>query len=87
MTDTTVKIKVLGSGCHACDLLETNVRDILATLNIAAEIEHVRDVNEIANYGIMGTPALVVNNEILLAGRTLPKSKLTELLKEKLVKK
>ena len=55
---------------------------IIAELNIAAGIEHVRDPLEIGNYGIMGMPALIINGEVKAAGSVPPKNKLKEWLLE-----
>ncbi|UCE20484.1 MAG: thioredoxin family protein [Gemmatimonadota bacterium] len=64
-----MEIKILGPGCARCDKLEQDVRTILTELNIAAEVLHVRDPMAIADYGIIGTPALVVNGIIKSAGK------------------
>jgi small redox-active disulfide protein 2 len=62
-------IKVLGGGCANCNRLEKMVKDTLVELNIDAEIGHVRDLNDIVEYGIMSTPGLVINEEVKSAGR------------------
>jgi len=77
-------IRILGPGCAACENMEKDVRAILSELNIAADVDHVRDVNKIAEYGMARTPSLVINDEIVLNGRSLPKSQLKKLLEEKL---
>ena len=77
-------IRILGPGCTACETMEKNVRAILAELNIPADIDHIRDVNKIAEYGMARTPSLLINEEIVLNGRSLPKSQLKKLLEEKL---
>lgn len=77
-------IRILGPGCAACDTMEKDVKAILAELNIAADIDHVRDINQIAEYGMVRTPSLVINDQIVLNGRSLPKSQLKKLLEEKL---
>jgi small redox-active disulfide protein 2 len=77
-------IKILGPGCYACEQLERDMKAILAEMNIAAEVVHVRDLNQIAEYGMIRTPSLVINKEIVLNGRSLPKSQLKKLLEERL---
>ncbi|MCK5740540.1 TM0996/MTH895 family glutaredoxin-like protein [bacterium] len=62
-------IKVLGGGCANCNRLEKMVKETLAELNIDAEIDHVGDLNDIVEYGIMSTPGLVINEEVKSAGR------------------
>ncbi len=77
-------IRVLGPGCYACEKLEQDIRAILAELKIAADVEHVRDINEIAGYGMVGTPSLVINEKVVLSGRTLPRSQLKTMLAKQL---
>jgi small redox-active disulfide protein 2 len=62
-------IKVLGPGCHNCHTLEKNVRAALAGLGIEAPIESVTDYGEIAGYGVLRTPGLVVDEEVVVSGR------------------
>ena len=64
-----MNIKILGTGCPNCQKLETNTKKALEELKIKAEMEKVTDISEIVSYGVMGTPALVVNNEIKVSGR------------------
>jgi small redox-active disulfide protein 2 len=77
-------IRILGPGCTACETMEKDVRAILSELNIAADVDHVRDVNQIAEYGIVRTPGLVINDQIVLSGRSLPKIQLQKLIEENL---
>ena len=77
-------IRILGLGCSACEKMEQDVKSILIELNIAADFQHVRDVNQIAEYGMVRTPSLVINNEIVLNGLSLPKSQLKLLIEDKL---
>lgn len=62
-------IKVLGSGCTNCQNLEKATREALAELGMAAELEHVTDPGEIASYGVMRTPGLVIDEDVVLSGR------------------
>jgi small redox-active disulfide protein 2 len=75
-----VIIKVLGSGCTNCQKLETATRAALVELGLDAELEHVTDPGEIASYGVMRTPALVVDDEVVLSGRVPTISTVTALL-------
>ena len=77
-----LEIKVLGPGCPRCEKLEQDLMAMMAELNIAAGLEHVRDPLEIANFGVMGMPALIINGEIKAAGSVPPKNKLKEWLLE-----
>ena len=62
-------IKILGSGCTKCQQLEANTVAALDVLGVHADIEKVTDPAEIASWGVMSTPALVVDDEVLIAGR------------------
>ncbi|AWW25193.1 thioredoxin family protein [Acetobacterium carbinolicum] len=62
-------IKVLGPGCKNCKKLEANTRAALKELEIEASIEKVESMEEIMAYGIMSTPALVVDEEVKFAGK------------------
>jgi small redox-active disulfide protein 2 len=63
-----MNIKVLGSGCARCQRLEEHTRTALAELHIQATIEHVRDVQRIASYGVEQTPSLVVDDTVVIHG-------------------
>ena len=67
---------VLGAGCARCSQLESDVRDLLSELKIAADLRHITDLKEIARFGVMGAPALVVNNKVVSVGEVPPKSKI-----------
>ncbi|MGV8057752.1 MAG: thioredoxin family protein [Smithellaceae bacterium] len=71
-----LRIAVLGMGCARCSQLESDVRDILSEMGIAADLRHVTDFKEIAGYGVMGSPALVINDKLVSAGEVPPKSKI-----------
>jgi small redox-active disulfide protein 2 len=62
-------IKVLGSGCPNCIRLENLCREAVAKNNLEATIEKVTDFNDFFKYGIMMTPALVVNGKVLSQGK------------------
>jgi len=66
-----VRIQVLGPGCHNCDRMEQDVREVLAELKMPGDLSHVTDPAEIAKYGLMGVPALVINGRVVCVG-TLP---------------
>jgi small redox-active disulfide protein 2 len=75
-----VKIKVLGPGCPNCVTLERVTRQVLDAMGVEAQVEKVTDYAEIAGYGVMTTPALVVDGTVVLAGRVPTPTKLRELL-------
>lgn len=63
--------KVLGSGCAKCQKLEENLRQALTQKGEDANVEHVTDFAEIAQYGVMSTPALVVDEKVVSMGKVL----------------
>ncbi len=77
-----VQIKVLGPGCPQCDGLEQELMQVMAEINLMADIEHVRDIKEIGKYGVMGTPALIINGEVKSVGSVPHKGKIKEWLSE-----
>ncbi|MBK5241870.1 thioredoxin family protein [Clostridium sp.] len=62
-------IKVLGSGCASCKKLEENTKKAVEELGIDATIEKVEDFKKIMAYGVMKTPALVVDEKVKIMGR------------------
>ena len=75
-----INIKILGTGCSKCNTLEKITRKAVADNGVDAEIEKVEDIMEIMNYGIMKTPALVINGEEKISGRLPSDKELKELL-------
>jgi small redox-active disulfide protein 2 len=73
-------IKILGSGCANCHRLEANTRAALTTVGVAATVEKVTDVGDIASYGVMRTPGLVVDEQVLVSGRVPDAAEIARLL-------
>jgi small redox-active disulfide protein 2 len=73
-------IKVLGSGCANCASLEKATRAALSELGVDATIEKVTDYADIAGYGVMRTPALVVDEQVVLSGRVPTAGQVRDLL-------
>ena len=67
-TPEGIQVKVLGPGCVQCDRLEQEIMRVMAETGILADIEYVRDIKEIGKYGVMGTPALLINNQVKSVG-------------------
>ena len=67
-----MKIKILGHGCPKCRQAEKIVKETVAENGVNAQVEKVTDVMEIAGYGVFGTPAVVINNEVKCVGK-IPK--------------
>jgi small redox-active disulfide protein 2 len=64
-----MEIKVLGSGCARCKSLEKNTRKAIEALNLDASVEKVEDIQQIMEYAIMRTPALVINDKVVMTGQ------------------
>ena len=64
-----MNIKILGTGCANCTNLEKVTRAALGELGLDAELEKVTDPGEIVSWGVMSTPALVIDDEVVLAGK------------------
>ncbi len=72
-------IKILGTGCPKCKKLEENVRQAIGQLNGDVSIEKVTDLNQIMDYGVMITPALVIDEEVKSVGKVLSPDALKKL--------
>jgi len=77
-----LEIKILGPGCANCDRLEREVMEAVSELDLPAGIDHVRDIQEIGKYGVMGSPALIINGKLKTVGRVPMKSELRKWLSE-----
>jgi len=73
-------IKVLGTGCANCKNLERVTREAVDALGLDATIEKVEDYVAIMGYGVMSTPALVVDEQVLVSGRVPKAAEVRELL-------
>ena len=75
-------IKVLGAGCNQCHTLTQTVMEVLTELKLAAGVDHVTDMKEIARYGIMGSPALLINGKAVAVGSVPPRDRIKKWLAE-----
>ena len=75
-----MEIKVLGTGCAKCKTLEKLTRDAVTEAGIAANIEKVEDIYKIMSFGVIQTPALVINQKIVLSGRLPSANEIKELI-------
>lgn len=75
-------VKVLGSGCAKCNELEANVKKALEQLGMDTAIEHVTDFSVIAAYGVMTTPALVVDGKVVSYGKVLKVEEVVRILEK-----
>ena len=79
---TAAGVKVLGSGCAKCNALEDAVRAALTELGMDTTIDHVTDFTQIAAYGVMTTPALVVDGKVVSYGKVLKKDEAKALIQK-----
>ena len=75
-----MEIKVLGTGCANCKTLEKSVNVAVAEMNIAATVVKEEDIQKIMAYGVMRTPALVINGKVVLSGRVPSSKELKEII-------
>jgi len=75
-----MEIKVLGTGCAKCKSLEKLTRKAVEELNLDATVDKVEDIQKIMEYAVMRTPALVINEKVVLSGQVPKVSALKEML-------
>ena len=75
-----MEIKVLGTGCPNCKTLEKNTINALAELDSKANVEKIEDIVKIMAYGVIRTPALVINEKVVLSGRVPSVKELKEII-------
>ncbi len=75
-----MNIKVLGGGCCKCENLLSAVKEAVAEKGVDAEIEYITDMSKIMEYGIMSTPALMVDNKVVSMGRILKAKDIAKLI-------
>ncbi|GAM12294.1 thioredoxin family protein [Mesobacillus selenatarsenatis] len=75
-----MNIKILGTGCKKCQELEKNTREVVADLQLEAEVEKVEEIKEIMKYKVMSTPALVIDGNLVSAGKLLTVNELKKML-------
>ncbi len=75
-------VKVLGTGCTKCNALETATKAALEQLGMDTTIDHVTDFSQIAAYGVMTTPALVVDGKVVSYGKVLKTDEVVKLLQK-----
>jgi len=75
-------VKVLGAGCAQCHQLTQLVMEVLTELDLPAGVDHVTDLREIASYGVMGSPALLINRKVMALGSVPPRDRIRKWLAE-----
>ncbi|KPL18415.1 MAG: hypothetical protein AMJ92_08110 [candidate division Zixibacteria bacterium SM23_81] len=75
-------IRILGPGCMNCQRLASETMSAVAELQLAADVEHVRDPVAISRYGVLATPTLIINGQIRSSGRVPSREKIKDWLEE-----
>ncbi len=78
-----MKIEILGTGCPKCKKTKELTQEVIKELGISADIMEVKDINQIIDYGVMVTPALVIEGEIKVAGKVPSKEEIRKWIEEK----
>ena len=78
-----MKIEILGTGCPKCKKLSELTEEAVNELGVSAEIIKVTDINKIIDYGVMVTPALVIDGNAMVAGKIASKEEIIKWIKEK----
>ena len=78
-----MKIEILGTGCPKCGQLEENAKKAIEEMKVDSEIVKITDINKIVEYGIMSTPAIVIDGKVKCYGRIPDVEEIQEWLNEK----
>jgi small redox-active disulfide protein 2 len=81
-----IEIKILGPGCPRCQEVEKRTFDVLAELNVAADVQKVTDIKKIMEYRILGTPGLVINGKVKAFARIPSKDEIKKWIQEEMAK-
>lgn len=77
-----MEIRILGPGCSRCNEVEKRTIDVLAELNVAADVQKVTDMKRIIEYKIMATPGLVINGKVKCSGKIPGKDEIKKWIEE-----
>lgn len=67
--NSRLKIEILGLGCPKCEMLEENARKAVNEMNLKVDIVKITDIEKIINYGVMSTPAIVIDGQVKASGK------------------
>ena len=81
-----MKIEILGTGCLKCKKTKELTEEAVNELSVSVEIIKVTDINKIINYGVMVTPALVIDGDVKVAGKIPSKKEIIKWIEEELKK-
>lgn len=79
--NATHSIKVLGAGCKSCHKMYENTKQAVSNMGLGIEVEYITDMREIAKYGVMSMPALVVDEKVASMGKVLNVTDAEQLLR------
>lgn len=77
-----LEIRILGMGCAQCTRLTQLALDAVSELGVAADVEHVTDLKEIASYGVVGSPALLIGKKAVAVGHVPPKERIIKWIEQ-----
>lgn len=77
-----MNIKILGSGCSNCKKLQAMAEDAVKELGVVADVQKVEGLKEIVGYGVMKTPALVVDEKVKIMGRVPAYNEVLQVIKD-----
>ena len=78
-----MKIKVIGPGCAKCNKLYKDTVEVVNENGIDAEVEHATDITELIKYQVISTPAFIIDEKVVSAGRTLSKKEILQYITER----
>ncbi len=81
---SAARIRILGSGCAKCQAVEAAVRQAISQLVLDVTVDHVTDFGRIAAYGVMATPALVIDGKVVASGRVITTAQAAALIEKNL---
>ncbi|AKN31407.1 redox-active disulfide protein 2 [Clostridium carboxidivorans P7] len=79
-----MEIKILGSGCSKCKKLEVNAKEAVKELNVEADVTKVEDIKDIMKYGVMRTPAIVINEKVKMFGKVCTVDEIKKYINEEM---
>jgi len=77
-----MKIEILGTGCPKCKKLNELTKEVIQELGISAEIKKITNINDIIDYGVIVTPAIVIDGDVKIAGKIPEKEKIKRWIEE-----
>lgn len=77
-------IKILGTGCKKCNALYTLINEVITELGIQTNVEKEEDIAKIVQYGVMLTPALVINGKVKMSGKVPSKADVKKYIQEEI---